>query len=530
MALKSVFNFVPLNKKVYCPNWGKKDVLPDRPFQDVPFQDGEDGTISFEIKNVSPLFIRNGKKDNPMPSHIEENGGWRFLIPATSLKGMLRATLEVFAFAKLTQYQNRYFGWRDFNREDYKDQVDSQRCGWIYKKGEQYMIDLCFDDFEKIEMSKLPSKVRGRSSYQRNTSMGWYPLLGNKRIVCTGDMNGKEHEYLFPDYTDTYEPEALSKDVVDKFLTIYENTPDFEKYLQRLDKNEKVAVFVLLDPQDEIKLIGLASQQKLAYRKGIKDLVQQKQSNGEDLDLCETIFGYTNGDADSLRGRVQVGVAKTSVINKDIVLSHLIKGVLGMPKPSYYPLYLRQNPNDRKYVTYDNASSIAGRKFYRIRQGETTERIIENENNSTVNTSFRPIKPGQVFTCKINVHNLRPIETGAILSALLLHKTQGVYHNLGLAKGYGYGKIEINNVSLNGFKKSVDEYLGDFEKEMNQFLEGKKWNESQEVLSLLKILSEHKPAKDLGVMTLKEYREAKKKQKFDTLKESNNVVCPSFIK
>jgi len=105
-----------------------------------------------------------------------------------------------------------------------------------------------------------------------------------------------------------------------------------------------------------------------------------------------------------------------------------------------------------------------------------------------------------------------------------------VYHNLGLAKGYGYGKIEINNVSLNGFKKSVDEYLGDFEKEMNQFLEGKKWNESQEVLSLLKILSEHKPAKDLGVMTLKEYREAKKKQKFDTLKESNNVVCPSFIK
>jgi len=530
MALKSVFNFAPLNKDVYYPKWA------DAASQDIPFEDGEDGTIQFEMTNVSPLFIRDGKKDDPMPFHIEEkNGDWRFLIPATSIKGMLRSTMEVFAFAKLTQFQDRYFGWRDFEKENYKTKVEDAECGWMYKEGDKYMLTLCIDKFEKIKMQDLPSTLtpRGRTSYQRNESLGWYPLYEGKRIVCTGQMNGKLHEYLFANYEETYEPEELPKDVVTKFLTIYENTPDFDKYLTRLNKGGKVAVFVLLDSYNEVELMGLPRQLRLPYKKGVKDLVLDWQSQKDLPDLCETIFGYLSSKSGNKRGRVQVGFAKTATIRKETALSKTVSGVLATPKASYYPLYLQQDPSAHKYLTYDNAHSIAGRKFYRVREKSVTERLAFNARNNDVNTSFRPLVPGQTFTCKINVHNLKPVETGALLSALLLHKTKGAYHNLGLAKGYGYGKMEIHNVRLQGLKKTVEEYLAAFEKEMNQFLgNGKKWNEKIEVLYLLQILSEHKPSPDLGVMDMnqREFRNAKRNSSFDTLQESNQVVCPSFLK
>ena len=59
MALTSPYNFVPLNSKVYIPDWyGLVS-------QDIPFEDGEDGYIELTWHNDSPLFIRNGAKELP---------------------------------------------------------------------------------------------------------------------------------------------------------------------------------------------------------------------------------------------------------------------------------------------------------------------------------------------------------------------------------------------------------------------------------------------------------------------------------
>ena len=57
-TIKSPYNFVPLNKQVYIPDWW------DKVSHDIPFEDGIDGSIEVTWKNISPLFIRDASVGN----------------------------------------------------------------------------------------------------------------------------------------------------------------------------------------------------------------------------------------------------------------------------------------------------------------------------------------------------------------------------------------------------------------------------------------------------------------------------------
>ena len=101
--IKSPYNFVPLNKQVYIPDWW------DKVSHDIPFEDGIDGSIEVTWKNISPLFIRDasvGKGEFSM--HIaDQNGTRRYFIPGASLKGMLRSVISILSFGKMEQYENQ---------------------------------------------------------------------------------------------------------------------------------------------------------------------------------------------------------------------------------------------------------------------------------------------------------------------------------------------------------------------------------------------------------------------------------------
>ena len=124
------------------------------------------------------------------------------------------------------------------------------------------------------------------------------------------------------------------------------------------------------------------------------------------------------------------------------------------------------------------------------------------------------------------VHNLLPQELGALLSALTLHQQEGVYHNLGMAKGYGYGKLTAPEVSLKGFKHDeVKHYLEVFEEEMSVFtLEKyhKSFTKTQQVRALLKIATEHNK-EEVRMMELQEYGQVKKEQGRLSLEEYDVV-------
>lgn len=550
--LTSTYNFVPLNEQIFYPSWANKILL------DAPFSDGEDGYIDVTLHNVSPLFIRNGNAErnahDPYSAHIKINNKRLYFLPATSLKGMLRSTIEIMSFGKMTQYTNRFFSKRELggNRtadgKTYVELMKGVMPAWLHMKGEKLRLSPCTDDYQRISYADINDLYSGfakeKTGFAKNEFIAkkagnWYPyynLNGNEyRIVCTGNINKKEKDYLFP--TERHKDVEVKDRVKEAFFTVHEASPDFDKIKKRLKSGDELAVFYLpgKDPYD-VKAIGISAMLRYPYKQSIQDLVKTQQTNLDVKrhDLAETIFGYINPDC-CMRGRVQVGHAFAEAPLSDDQLPKEVIGVLGQPKPSFYPFYVKQTTNP--YKTYDNAVGIAGRKLYRIHRASTVTPLPSGNNNKNALSHFTPIPTGQTFHLRITVHNLRKMETGALLSALTLHQTKGAWHNIGLARGFGYGKLEIDQITLSkGFSFSINEYLKEFEYQMSVFthtcLPSKvMWTNTPQITSLMSILSEHEDD-EMRVMEInskkygKEYSNAK--QNFSTLEEKAIPIISLF--
>ena len=243
MKITAPYNFVPLNEKVFYPSWSEQVT------QDLPFSDSEDGVIEVKLKNVSPLFTRDGSL-NEHSAHIMGNDGKRhYFIPGTTIKGMLREIVEIMSFGKMQEdkdFQNRWFGYRDVaNRmnkaksAEYLKKVNNAIPGWLSKEGERYFFTPCDGQLEKIHSIEVglnfPGYNPNGSIWETNVSVGsdsnHYPTYPERekdgisyRIVCTGLMQGKKHELLFP--SDRGDSIPLSEETIRAFKSIYEGTPD----------------------------------------------------------------------------------------------------------------------------------------------------------------------------------------------------------------------------------------------------------------------------------------------------------------
>ena len=545
--IKSPYNFVPLNKQVYIPDWWDKVSL------DIPFEDGIDGSIEVTWKNISPLFIRDASVGNgEFSMHIaDQNGTRRYFIPGASLKGMLRSVISILSFGKMEQYDNQYFGHRDFDTKlpegrKYAKNMENVKFGWLEKQpDETFVLYPCKGEYKKIEISKVKNKFRRsyipsnnvwKTNYRLRVKNKLFPYFDNNkyRLFCTGKMNGKKHELLIP--ADTKKGIALNDKIIESFLTVYAPTPGFEKFVSYLDEGERIPVsFIAEKGTTNIIAIGMGRMFRYPYKKGINTLVKKEQGNPQkEYDLCETMFGQIDNqdnqnNQNSLKGRVQIGNAMMQGTISDEELIHSeVKGVLGEPKASFYPLYLKQDARN-KYLTYEDANGIAGRKRYRIHQGGTVVNLPQGNGNINVMTRFRPIPRNKSFKMRINIHNLKPVELGALLLAIKLK--QGAFHNIGMAKAYGYGKLISENIELNlrgEEQHSVDDYINLFKSTMEAFTNNK-WSNSDVITSLLGIMGEHSnddmfvnESGKYRVMSLKEYKEFKKNSNFSKLTEKAN--------
>ena len=536
VKLTAPYHFAPLNKKVYYPSWA------NQVSQDIPFSDGEDGYIEVYLKNVSPLFTRNGSGQNEefseekspkFSSHVMEKEGRRYFIPGSTLKGMLRSTMEIMAFGKMETFNDRYFAYRSFNNNDelyksYHDAMGARQqgyddnklgCGWLTMDAntEELSITPCDGKFERIPQKQLNVELSNiTDSYNRNEKIAnkygsWYPTRnwegGTYHIVCTGDINSKEKEFLFPQKR--LSKISVANDVKKRFFDVHEKpSPNFSKYLQRLKEEKEVAVFYTKDRVGNVKAIGLSRMIRYPYDRGVEDLVRTQQPEyKEGIDLCDIIWGFINKSLKdeqqtetekekkeySQKSRVQVSHAICADIISD---NDLIKkeGILGEPKASFYPLYLEQPEKSDKFKTYNTASGIAGRKLYKIHQGDSTNDLPVGNNNENATTRFYALPSGKTFQFRINIHNLRPIEIGALLSALTLNATKDAYHNIGMAKAFGFGKIQMDVELSDNFAYSKEHYMYLFEREMTKFTfkEFKQaWADHLSVYGLINILREH---------------------------------------
>lgn len=509
------YNFVPLNKHVYLPDWA------DQISHDIPFKDGEDGYIEVTWENVSPLCIRDASTgDDGYSMHVKQSDGSRlYFLPGSSLRGMLRNTLNILAFGKMEQYDNRFFGYRIFDTnkslgKKYQKEMAKVKFGWLHKdesEDDKYVLYPCIDGFDKIRIEDVskwyPGYDEKKTSWERNNfiqrqSGCYFPKYEKYEddktycIFATGQMLGKEHELLISQ-PDKDHPISLGKKTIDSFFAVYEPSPYFDEYQKLLKEGTDIPVSYISvsDGQGKngIAAMGMGRMFRYPYKYDVSSLIEKEQPECQSgkRDLCETIFGWI-GNENSAKGRVQIcNALMTNTISENELKE--IVGVLGAPKASFYPLYLKQSGSE--YQTYESDDAcIAGRKRYRIHDGDSVTNLPGGNGNGNVTSTLKFLPKNCTFKMRINVHNLRKVEIGALLSAITFHKTSGVFHNIGSAKGFGYGKLKWANLELHGLNSDKEEhYLKAFEMEMNADL-GEEWRQTEEVRTLMAIMSRHDDA------------------------------------
>lgn len=523
--LKAPYNFVPLSDKVYTPDWGKEVN------HCIPFSDAISGTINLTITAETPIFVRNGHTKEQKENADAEYKSFSkdknaYFIPGTSIKGCIRNVMEIMSYGKLTQLENDSFAFRDLS--SYGDgriyttmmRKNPPHCGWLRQseaKADAYILEDCGIP-EHIDVKDIDTHLNNGGAYnqfiyninasndeEKNARKKYEMLfkllksrhpqhanakfldsniyleqkINGKTLIFTGQpgkrddvrKKGKYNEFLFGT---TIKELSVSNEDIQSFFSIHKSSDDFTKFLQiKLRQGDKIPVF--FQKIGNRLFIGLAYMYKYPCAHTVYDAIPQSLRNPKDiahktpeLDLPEIIFGHIYHN--SLKGRVQVGHAFARMTPNMEMPEKAIS--LATPHSSYYPLYLKSGKswNDKGQIV------IAGRKRYPTRHESD---MFTNIGTGNTASHMRPLRKGTVFDGKIHFHNLRPVELGALLSAITFHEQADCYHNLGAGKPLGYGKVKIT-VELQGKDINGNEildskqYLNIFKSTMDQWL-GKDW-------------------------------------------------------
>ncbi|HHB94140.1 MAG TPA: TIGR03986 family CRISPR-associated RAMP protein, partial [Campylobacterales bacterium] len=501
----------------------------------------------------SPIFVRDGKEDTQFCNHNDTP-----YIPSSSVKGMIRSVLEILSFSKMSQFNDDTYAVRDLrNRELYMSKMtpDNTFCGWLKKTDDGYAIEDCgktgrikhseidkifnMDFASKFKQGKFGNKAKDKTAkvkyeminsdnfvhgfeyvkkdinreiyrYEKNsTKKGTLVLTGqpSARKEPQGQKpSGKVYEFIFFDSRGDIK---LSDKVMQNFLFAYfdgrktepKESPDWTYWKKTLEAGGKIPVFFQKNGK-EVAHFGLSYLYKLPYSYSVKDGLPPIHHDSR-KDLAQTMFGYIRKD-EALKGRIQFSHFKAI---QNVQELEKRTEILGSPRASYYPIYVKQWNTEFK-TFMDSDFNIAGWKRYPIHNNsqvvETTDTGSEN-----VGTTFTPLKEGVVFKGKVCYHNLKKAELGALLSALTFHNTKGCFHNIGMAKPLGYGKIELK---IDGID-NIESYLRAFELEVTTQIED--WSKSDQIKELLSMATEQVNGGNstLKYMELENFANSKSKNK-----------------
>ena len=579
LPIPSPYNFVPLSRQVMVPDpkWA------DQAMHDIPFSDGISGSLTIEVTAETPIYTRNGGKwpertqerNNLLDyqSFFKLPSG-EFALPGTALKGVIRNIVEIASFGKIRRVSDHRYGFRDLYNSEYTSQITEQRsgafytnakAGWLQKSGDGWQIIPC--DFGRIEQSVLDGDdmTFGTSRCNAIEKYGLWAKWGNPLTVkchvapmaahhrsCgnlmfrevtkggntegtlvftgqpmprTGQPKRKHMEFFFFNKGAAFKvPDSVCKD----FVFIHsddkgEPNPEWKFWQEKAKKwRENVPVFYLEDDAGSIKSMGLAMMYRLPYKHGIHAMVRHTSEKHleKEPDLADIIFGHCHDTDNSLRGRVQFGLFVADPATVKPWKATPISTVLGSPKPTFYPNYVKQDISDTGtgrikgvFKTYNHdKAELRGWKRYYPRPMQSAPDISPSP-SLDVETRFIPLAPGSRFIGCIRVHNLRPVELGALVWALTWGGNKKLRHSIGMAKPLGFGtvKITINSCDLTNTSNtsvSIEEARTEFER----FMEDKipSWKSTDDIIPSLLALAMPKSnddgSLDYPVLTTKPQR------------------------
>jgi CRISPR-associated protein (TIGR03986 family) len=577
-TIRAPFNFVPLSSKVCFPEWANQ-ISQDIPFSDgmsgtIELKITAESPIF--VRNGHTKKDAENKNETYKSFSKTEDG--RYFIPATSIKGAVRNVLEIMSFGKMSHISNDRYSIRDLQLKKYLSYFQNAdvHCGWMTKKEDVIIItdngiprrishktlddkfqtnfcDIFSEDNQKFlkqdsnrsalikyEMAKgkeftyrfkeLPlnsnnsvdKRIKVKFSDNDKDKQGTIVFTGQpscrKEAVKNADgtikynASGKFYEFVFFDdieqkfQLNSEEDGGIYKD----FCFVYKDSDEWKFWKKIMGKGEKVPVFFSLKDGNLIHF-GLSYLYKLPYIQRIKDYLYDEHTQN-DKDLCECIFGYT--DKQSLRGRVQFSNA---FCTEGQPITDAISPYMGGPKPTYYPIYLKQSGKDGymvdangKGVSFstmlDKDAKLRGWKRYPVqKEWQTKFDIPSGQENNT--NPFYPMNVGSVFICNVHFYNLKKIELGALFNSLQLH--DGYFHSIGFAKAYGYGKIKMEITKVSGYDMAdIDTLKKEFVKYMSDRIPD--YEKSPQIKELNAMMHEQNLTIPLEYMNLKEFVDCKK--------------------
>lgn len=529
MPVHAPYNFVPLSKKVFFPDWAVKVS------HDIPFSDGISGTIECTLTNVSPLYIRNGgnwtreeimadTKENPAQAFFRV--GTDFIIPGTSIKGMLRNIIEIASFGKMNRVDNRKYSFRDLSKgHPYLKLMRGAKAGWLTldKETRAWFLTPCeFARIDHNDLIKFDPKARdikleqnAKSKYSvwtksldvrfdlgiktpsgvKALNLGGNTATATGTIVFTGQPSanngkkGEKHlEFIF--HSKGTGKNRVSPELIREVEFIHSESEDWKFHKE----NGIIPVFYHGNASVPSS-IGLALMYRLPYKHTIHDAIRHidKDTGTDhfhaDPDLAETMFGF-EGEPEGLKGRVFVSpaIARTGTAKP----GNAFHTILGSPKPTYYPSYMEQkNQRTSSTTLMDDTGTVRGWKRYPAKPFHEKDIVKPAEDQMKVSTKFVPIAKSAEFTFKIRVHNLKPAELGALLWALEWGGNKELCHSLGMGKSFGLGqvKIDVNPggtklIKITGEVAQPSGLQQEFEKLMQEKVSAD-WRETNQLVQLL---------------------------------------------
>lgn len=291
-----------------------------------------------------------------------------------------------------------------------------------------------------------------------------FPVLTGQISDSTDDKprtKGKYKDFMF------YSQREQDKFVLDNstwrdFLFIHgdeDGKPDSPWkgfWRNRFWDKQKVPVFYIQN-KDRVQ-VGLAYMPKLAGDFSTHDMLQHTHKDHVENtkpDFAELLFGRVDEKPESaLKGRVYF---EPAILQDNVIpVSNPPATILNGAKPSYFPNYVYQqvdksgnelaNGKNRQYATYvysagNPAPELRGWKRYPVRlPDEVRTQPLGDKQTTKVQTRLHTLAEGSTFKGRLVFHNLKPQELGALLWAVQLENKR---HNLGMAKSFGYGQINI---------------------------------------------------------------------------------------
>ncbi|ETD79195.1 TIGR03986 family type III CRISPR-associated RAMP protein [Rhodobacter capsulatus] len=133
------FRFVSLSQRIAFPEDPVKAAWADGHLHDRPLEDGLCATLSVTWEFDGPMLIGDGgdpktkESDTPRFGPLKVAG--HYVLPGSSLRGLLRSTLEIAAMGRLEQVDgHRAFGMRDFTHKLFKDDTRPEvKGGWLQR-------------------------------------------------------------------------------------------------------------------------------------------------------------------------------------------------------------------------------------------------------------------------------------------------------------------------------------------------------------------------------------------------------------